>query len=700
MKTDISKFCTDALQHLNTLPGVLQAATHELEQERDAGQLQPALVGLNDLRARLRSLSDKLANQQAYLLIFGPLKSGKSTLMNALSSAYVSEVTSLPGYPCLVYVQHSQEARFSTTGYDGRETLYPGAVALNDAVTAAHLTLAREIRAAEAREEQFSPGVHFPEALRRVDIKLPVPSLAESNTVLVDTPGLYSRMNFGYDVLTREFRDSAACAVFVVKTDNLFLEQVFAEFNQLLSLFSRIFLVINIDANKRDLQPDGSLQPSAESHHPERIIEAFTTLSMAGPLRKAWEDGRVRIHAVDILGAASSLLGGPRVESVVMDLDALATASSERPRASFDAFVSDLTEYLDSNDYTREFMRDSLKQGRTICEEAEAIVASEEMQQLRARQIRLVTEVRDLDQRLAAVERLRAVDWGAAMDSARLENTRRGGDAFHAKSAQVSKEMRDALERWFTLPDSVKALEHQHWNPLFTDAARSLADESRARLRGLTSTPLGGAGVSTEARVDIQRVGFSFQSAIHAASLLLDEPESIEPYRMTLRGEVLPVHKTWVDWLLFRKIATVRTRLFGEGCTQEIEPAVKAKRLQQPTRDALLQTADEAVMAKFPALPAKFSEALFAAYAEKFCASVKLCMSDLRAHLSAQREDRIMPMESNARILAALEALRTQASAAAESLQKMEHHEVPAIPAPDVADYAPEWFATCPPLLG
>ena len=28
-------------------------------------------------------------------------------------------------------------------------------------------------------------------------------ALAESSTVLVDTPGLYSRMNFGYDVLTR-----------------------------------------------------------------------------------------------------------------------------------------------------------------------------------------------------------------------------------------------------------------------------------------------------------------------------------------------------------------------------------------------------------------------------------------------------------------------------------------------------------------
>ena len=34
-----------------------------------------------------------------YVMIFGPLKSGKSTLMNAIAAAYVSEVSSLPAYP-------------------------------------------------------------------------------------------------------------------------------------------------------------------------------------------------------------------------------------------------------------------------------------------------------------------------------------------------------------------------------------------------------------------------------------------------------------------------------------------------------------------------------------------------------------------------------------------------------------------------
>ena len=75
-------------------------------------------------------------------------------------------------------------------------------------------------------------------------------------------------MRFGYDRMTRDFRNAAACAIFVVKSDTLFLEQVFTEFNQLLELFSRIFLVINMDTTKRDVGPDGKLLPSLATHRP------------------------------------------------------------------------------------------------------------------------------------------------------------------------------------------------------------------------------------------------------------------------------------------------------------------------------------------------------------------------------------------------------------------------------------------------
>ena len=88
----------------------------------------------------------------------------------------------------------------------------------------------------------------------------------------------------------------------------MFLEQVFTEFTKLLELFSKIFLVVNIDSRKQDLAPDGELVPSLEQQAPDRIIEAFENLTMSAPLKKAANDGRLRIYPVDLLSTASKRL--------------------------------------------------------------------------------------------------------------------------------------------------------------------------------------------------------------------------------------------------------------------------------------------------------------------------------------------------------------------------------------------------------
>ncbi len=82
-------------------------------------EIQTALI---DLRHQMEVLCDKVAGQQAYVLIFGPLKSGKSTLMNALAASYVSEVTSLPAYPCMIFVSGGKKQEFVVTDYDRKTT--------------------------------------------------------------------------------------------------------------------------------------------------------------------------------------------------------------------------------------------------------------------------------------------------------------------------------------------------------------------------------------------------------------------------------------------------------------------------------------------------------------------------------------------------------------------------------------------------
>ena len=103
MKTEISEFCKEYSSALIPAGAALDTVIEQIEKDSQEDVLRLNLAGLHEVKHRLKSLIDKVEGQQAYLLIFGPLKSGKSTLMNAISGAYVSEVTSLPAYPCLVY---------------------------------------------------------------------------------------------------------------------------------------------------------------------------------------------------------------------------------------------------------------------------------------------------------------------------------------------------------------------------------------------------------------------------------------------------------------------------------------------------------------------------------------------------------------------------------------------------------------------
>lgn len=683
MKTEISTFCERALEALSSLPEGLNEATERMEQGSEKELLHGPLAILNDVRARLRSLVEKLSHQQAYLLIFGPLKSGKSTLMNAISGTYVSEVTSLPGYPCLVYVRHADQSHFSVTRYNGRETVYADGIVLKDMIADSHIALAQQIRETEQRGATFDPGTHFSEAIRRIDIKVPVPTLAESSTVLVDTPGLYSRMNFGYDVLTREFRDSAACAVFVVKTDNLYLEQVFHEFNQLLSLFSRIFLVINVDTGKRDLQPDGSFRPSVESRNPEQIIEAFKTLSMAGPLRQAYEDGRVRIHAVDLLNAASAFLSK--------------NGSTEHgaDKTAFEAFVRDLTEYLNSSDYTRAFIHDSLRQGYTLCGEAKSIATSEALVQLQARQDELTGQLGELDEKLTTVDRLLKIDWPGTFDRIRHDNENRLEQAVTARTAQAGKELHAALDRWYEGAEPLKGLEQRFLNPVLREAGQTLAEETRARVRRFVETPLGGAEPAALTMNDLHVVGFSLGPAATAAAPALTEQDTTAPYALELSGEAVPVKKSLGDWLLFRGLATVRRRLFGDDLAQEIPVEEKQKRLPQTSREALLKIADDTLYAKFPALPKTYSTRLLEDYIKKFSTEVIAGLRGLRDQLQAERAERQAPFEANTRLLEAMKALSERVGKVTGELDDLAKREgvpplrhIPTAPEPEAAQIA------------
>lgn len=571
MRTQLGTYCQQfdgtlrpVLQDFALALGALDAA--------NAGTPGKSLRGaLGDLQHHLDALCDKVAEQQAYVLIFGPLKSGKSTLMNAIAAAYVSEVSSLPAYPCLVFTSAGKQREYLVTSYDGTRTTFTQSAGLHEHIDRAHGQLADAIRAAEHDGRVFDPQEHFPQAIRRVDVRVPDSALATTGAVLVDTPGLYTRMRFGYDRMTRDFRNAAACAIFVVKSDTLFLEQVFAEFQQLLDLFSRIFLVVNVDSHKRDVSPDGKLVPSLEQSEPQAILRAFEQLAMSAGLQRAAAEGRVRMYPVDLLHAASSTLQK--------------LPEAQQPEG-FRAFRRDLAEYLASSEYLAAFLRDSLQRAQSLLGDARTHTTGAEVQRLGAALAGLDEQLEFVAREQQRVQTALQLDWSEAFARTTREIDAEIERSARDTGAKLLRTLGASIDTWFLSSHGLEWLVLGQWSPLIRDyredvlaAARRIFEQHQGQTDGGLDLPDGVPELARRAGIDLR------QLKAHALAEL--GPVAWQgPATVPVDFDAIPLKKGVLDLVTFRSLDKVRTRLFGpkEKPDAKIPGKEKAARLGEPGR--------------------------------------------------------------------------------------------------------------------
>lgn len=579
----LSHFCQALERELAPLLSPMVELAEDFAAETTA--IPAVLPSLREVADQLALLVDKMAEQQAYVLIFGPLKSGKSTLMNAICGKYVSEVSCLPAYPCLVHVAHADATRCQITRYNGTTEALEDELALAKAVADDHGALVEALRSCEAAGIDFEPQQHATTAIRRIDIRVPAGDLAQSGAVLVDTPGLYARMKFGYDRMTRDFRNAAACAIFVVKTDNLFLDQVFAEFEELLELFGRIFLVVNLDSTKEDLQPDGTLAPSLEHADPQAVVRAFENLAMTAALREARRDGRLQIYPVDLLRAASARLAG--VEPTAAGQDA----------GDFSTLLHDLTDYLNSNEYLRGFVADGLQRAAALLDDLSDLLEHGDVVSLQGRGRTLAERRAELVQADAALDRIVALDWRAvAGRQGMLLRDRIAAEVEPMKDASRSK-LQDALTHWFEDDSSLGELCRERLAPelerLHGDLGRLLRDECESQV-GPAATR---ADLDADQAADLETAGVDLMAAVRA---VLDErpiARDLPAAAAVIDAMQLPVRRRFLDWLLLRRPATVRRRLFGPADAPDlpITAAEKARRLGESGRSAMATQLDRLI---------------------------------------------------------------------------------------------------------
>lgn len=626
MKTEISKFCKDYEEILGPVNDSIQTTVTACSASATQPALKNPLAGLNDVTHRLKTLTDKILGQQAYMLIFGPLKSGKSTLMNAMSASYVSEVTSLPAYPCLVYVKHGDKKTYSLTRYNGKSADFSSNDSLQERVSQCHVSLSDRLCQSEAEGRDFEPGLDYAEAIRRIDIQIPIKNMSDSSTVLVDTPGLYSRMKFGYDLMTREFRNSAACAVFVVKTDNLYLEQVFEEFTELLKIFSRIFLVVNIDASKMDLSSDGTLKPSLESQDPEQIVKAFETLSMSASLRDAYDSGRLRIFSIDLLNAASKLLATGGEDT------------SDPSLASFNSFTDELTSYLNSNEYFQEFMGDSLKQGQLFCEEIREFISPTHMGEFEKLANKLDADLGLLKtKRLAADEMLTADKDGVFLSVQRRRPEIVDGMAEHFQE-ELLEVLLEELQQWFASHESLHELGANRWSPTLNDFSLKIAKETFRKARKVLETPMAGADFSEEAVKLLATLEFMPSEIGKVVLSDIEGQLDVPQCSITIEDHKVPVKKSFWDWILFRSPASIRRRTFGtpDSLDLPIPPHIKSKRIGETGKEALVEVFEHYVGNHFPQIPTICAKQIITQYIENFSKKLTQRLESTRAEIETQ----------------------------------------------------------------
>jgi len=572
MRTQLGTYCQDFDRILRPLVAAVQAclaaAGSDVAPEAAQG-LRPDLV---ELLHHLQALGDKVREQQAYVLIFGPLKSGKSTLMNAIAGAYVSEVSSLPAYPCLVFTSAGEQRSFRATSYAGEQRDFRDGAALHQHIEQAHGELAAAIRAAEAQQTVFDPAEHLPGAIRRIDVKVPDSELATTGAVLVDTPGLYTRMRFGYDRMTRDFRNAAACAIFVVKSDTLFLEQVFAEFQQLLDLFSRIFLVVNIDSHKRDVTAEGRLVPSLEQSQPEAILRAFEQLAMPAPLQRAAAEGRVRMYPVDLMQAAAGVLR---------------RAPREQLPAAFRSFQDDLNGFLASPDYLAAFLQDALQRAQSLVQEAREITGSSTAAELWQRQETVTAELEFARQEQRRIDQALQLDWTEAFARGQRELDACLERCARDQGAKLLRTLGASIDTWFLASHSLHWLVAGQWTPLLRDYRDEIASAGRRSLDQWQQQPDAGLDLPVGISDLLRRNGIDLRSEKAAAQAALGNPTypaSLERVPVDLLA--MPLRKSLLDRVALRSLETVRNRLFGPVQCPDTKLSAKDKqaRLGEPGR--------------------------------------------------------------------------------------------------------------------
>jgi len=302
---------------------------------------------------------------------------------------------------------------------------------------------------------------------------------------------------------------------------------------------------------------------------------------MSAPLKAAAEAGRLGIYPVDLLGAASARIRGS--DSSQGDQHA---HGAER----FDALLTDLTDYLNSSEYLRAFLNDSLRRAGSILGDLGDLTRHEAVSQLTREADALQQQRQEtLTVRQAAIK-LDAVDWKQQfqplLDFLLTQGRQQAGEI----RKTTGQALRGAAKAWFENDRSLAHLCDKEIAPLLntcrTQLLHFLQGEMTRQLPGMHETSI---AVSPEICGDAAAIDIDLGALARSAMEKAVGTAGPAPVRSKLNADQIPVRRGLWDCLLFRSKASVRRRMFGPSNAPSLPIAavLKSKRIGQAGREVM-----------------------------------------------------------------------------------------------------------------
>jgi hypothetical protein len=269
-------------------------------------------IDLSAVNMPIERLASHTRFPEVRILIFGPLKSGKSTLMNVLARNFrVSQVDPRPAFPCVIEVRGAADGNETSEFFkkDGESPYLK--CSIDESRTKLDALLQEYISGFPSeRPVKIVQHINFNEGFRNGGILDDGISM-----VLVDSPGLLFD-DKEYTEETDRQRGEADVAVLLLRPEQLF----FREINEIIrkaldggsggrgNAYQRIFVIVNASEKATQINSDGKFEDYNQIEKKKEILDYFTRHvaedDIAGKLTKG---GEISIDFIDLLVASRSL---------------------------------------------------------------------------------------------------------------------------------------------------------------------------------------------------------------------------------------------------------------------------------------------------------------------------------------------------------------------------------------------------------